>query len=173
MNEETPFTSQQTQDTPHDSASTAKLEQCLMDLAGAKDKYLRLQADFENYKRRSEKEKMSWMLSAQAGVLLDVVTIVDDFDRALSEAQKNAEQNPTLATWVTGIELINKALYKLLSKYGVEPMKDYTIFDPEKHEALMHVESPDHQSGQIVSVLQKGFMHKDTVLRPAKVSVAR
>ena len=61
----------------------------------------------------------------------------------------------------------------MLAKYGVSPMKDQHVFDPEKHEALMHVDSSEHKSGDIVQVLQKGFMFKDTVLRPAKVSVAK
>ena len=146
-----------------------KLTACMNELGGLKDRYARLGSDFENYKRRIEKEKSSWMQSAQTAILSDLLGIVDDFDRALQAGK----QQESTAQLLSGFDLIEKSLHKLLAKYGVTPMKDYQTFDPEKHEALMHVDSPEHKSGDIVQVLQKGFMFKDVVLRPAKVSVAK
>lgn len=151
--------------------NSLELTACINELVLLKDKYARLGSDFENYKRRIEKEKSSWMQSAQSAILTDLLTVADDFERALQAGKQNQQESS--AALLAGFDLIEKGLQKLLAKYGVVPMKDYQTFDPEKHEALMHVDSPDHASGDIVQVLQKGFMHKDTVLRPAKVSVAK
>lgn len=161
-------TNHQTQTSTNNELST-----CKTDLANAHERIARLQADFENYKRRTEKDRASWSLTAQAGILIDVISIADDLDRAMQEARKSAEQNPALANWITGFEMIEKSVTKMLSKHGVQEIKDYSQFDPEKHEAIMQVESPAHDSGQVVAVLQKGYMFKDTILRPAKVSVAK
>lgn len=155
------------------SKENSELSACKTDLANAHERIARLQADFENYKRRTEKDRASWSVTAQAGILVDVISIADDLDRAMQEARKSAEQNPLLANWITGFEMIEKSLTKMLSKHGVHEIKDYAEFDPEKHEAIMQVESPEHESGQIVAVLQKGYTFKDTILRPAKVSVAK
>ena len=157
------------QETAQTNQSNHELDLCRASLNDVKDKYARLGSDFENYKRRIEKEKISWMNVAQTAILTDILAIIDDFDRAL-EAGKKEEHSSSM---LTGFELIDKALYKMLEKYGVVPMKEYHAFDPEKHEALMHVESPEHKSGDIVHVLQKGFMIHNSVLRPAKVSVAK
>lgn len=128
-----------------------------------KDRALRTAADFENFKKRSEKERLMWIANAQSSVLLDVISIVDDFDRAFSSsASKDA-----------GFELIYKSLQKILEKYGVQEIKDLTEFDPVKHEAILQVESADHKQDDIVQVLQKGYLFKGEVLRPAKVSVAK
>lgn len=144
-----------------------ELEQCQQDAAQWKDKAARIFADFENYKKRMEKEQASWIQTAQLSMLKDLLTVIDNFDRALST--KNDAQTDVYA----GIEMIYKSVVQLLQKYGVKEFTEYTTFDPELHEALMDVQSPDHQSGQIVQVLEKGFMIKDKVLRPAKVMIAK
>lgn len=149
-----------------------QLQACKAELAHMSDRVARLQADFENYKRRQEKERAAWFTSAQSMVLLDLLAIVDDFERAMSEAQKNSGNNPELTNWLMGFVLIEKSLSKVLAKFGVTVMTDFTTFDPEKHEAIMQVDS-EKTSGSIVDVLQKGYLFKDTVLRPAKVSVAK
>lgn len=130
-----------------------------------KDRCLRTAAEFENFKRRSEKERVSWITNTQAAVLTDILEIVDDFDRAIAAKQENAT--------VPGFELIYKSFQKILQKYGVQEIKENTDFDPSLHEAIMQVDSADHQSGHIVQVLQKGYRFKDQILRPAKVSVAK
>lgn len=130
-----------------------------------KDRCLRTAAEFENYKRRSEKERVSWITNSQAGVLGDLLEVVDDFERAMAAKDEHAT--------APGFELIYKSFQKLLHKYGVQEITETTEFDPTLHEAIMQVESADHQSGQIVQVLQKGYRFKDQILRPAKVSVAK
>jgi len=132
-----------------------------------KDKYTRVFADFENYKKRMNREQIQWMQTAQTMVIKDLLTVVDNFERALSQ---KTEEN---AAVYVGIEMIYKSVVQLLTKYGVKEFTEYKEFDPEFHEALMHKESPDHESGQVVEVLEKGFMIKDKVLRPAKVTVAQ
>jgi molecular chaperone GrpE len=131
-----------------------------------KDRYLRCAADFENLKKRTEKERAVWISTAQATVLQDIISIVDDFDRAFAQpvGQENA---------IAGFELIHKGLQKILEKYGVTSLQEVKHFDPVMHDAIMQVESPDHTHGDVVQILQKGYMHKGEVLRPAKVSVAK
>ena len=138
-----------------------ELTVCTEALAKSQEQLRYLQADFENFRRRTEKDRSQWMQIAQTDVLKNILTIVDDFDRAL-QSQHDA-----------GFELIHKALVKLLGNYGVEVMRDVTVFDPEKHEAIMHVATADKEPGSIVEVLQKGYIHKGSVLRPAQVSVAQ
>ena len=144
-----------------------ELQKCQQDAAMWKDQASRIFADFENYKKRMDREQMSWMQTAQVSVLKDLLTVVDNFDRALvAKTDVNADM-------YAGIEMIYKSVVQLLNKYGVKEFTDYQQFDPELHEALMDVESADHTTGQIVQVLEKGFMIKDKVLRPAKVMIAK
>jgi molecular chaperone GrpE len=114
-----------------------------------------------------DREQIQWMQTAQTMVVKDLLTVVDNFERALSQKTEDT------ASLYIGIEMIYKSVLNILAKYGVKEFAEYNEFDPEKHEALMHAESADHESGQIVQVLEKGFMIKDKVLRPAKVTVAQ
>lgn len=144
---------------------TQQLNECLNQKEEWKDRCLRTTADFENYKKRAEKERSLWITSAQSSILSDLLSIVDDFDRAFSLSQENQS--------LTGFSLIHKELHKFLEKHGVTEIKEVKQFDPHLHEAIMNAESADHESGAIVQVLQKGYMFKGQVLRPAKVSVAK
>ena len=107
------------------------------------------------------------MQTAQVSILKDLLSVVDNFDRALQG------KNDASADVYAGIEMIYKSVIQLLHKYSVKEFANYQAFDPELHEAVMDIESADHQSGQIVQVLEKGFMIKDKVLRPAKVIIAK
>lgn len=145
---------------------------CFQELTQTKDQLMRVSADFENFKRRVEKDRAQWTTIAQADVLRNVLPIVDDFDRAL--AQKRAtEMSAEQTAWLSGFEMIAKSLQKLLSTAGLQEITDLTVFDPQFHEAIAQVDSPDHASGKIVSVVQRGYIFKGTVLRPARVTVAR
>jgi molecular chaperone GrpE len=158
---------QENQHKVEETQENEELQFCKQELAQWKDQATRIFADFDNYKKRTEREQSQWMEVAQATILKDIISFVDDFDRALS--QKTDDTKDLYA----GMEMVHKSLMKLLEKYGVKEFTSYDHFDPELHEALMNVESDKHESGQIVQVLEKGFMHKDVVLRPAKVSVAK
>jgi|SRR5579859_1049825 len=161
----------QDQDIQNPNPQSDQLQDCKNELAQWKERSLRISADFENYKKRVEREKDQWIRMAQSNILFDLLSIADDFDRALSEARKSGSDQ--LKVWIEGFELTKKSLDKLLTKYDVQEIKDTGQFNPELHEAVMNVESPDHKSGDIVNVLQKGYTFKGHILRPAKVSVVQ
>lgn len=148
------------------------LQQCQNQLQEIKNKYLHVLADFENFKRRQEKERLQWSRIAQIDIVAPLLSIIDDFDRALS--QKKESVSSEVKQWLEGFELIHKELLKYLDKVGIKEIKviEHEEFNPEFHESVMTVES-EIPSGHIVTVLQKGYTFKDSVLRPAKVSIAR
>lgn len=154
----------QSQQNENSNALEHELKECKAQKEEWRERFLRLAAEFENYKKRAEKERTQWIQNAHALLLGDILAIVDDFDRAF--AQQGYEGN-------TGFELIHKALQKMLEKYGVTEIKDISHFDPMMHEAIMQVEDAGKSSGEIAQVLQKGYLHKGEVLRPAKVSVVK
>ena len=132
-----------------------------------KELYVRLLADFQNYKRRIEKERMGWMIDAQKDVLRPLVGIMDDMSRAVNACKGNE-----------GLELLQKNIEKTFKDLGVVEIDCSGKFNPEFHEALIEVESPGHTAGDIVEVHGKGYVFQPTehvsyVLRHAKVSVAR
>ncbi|AXK61101.1 nucleotide exchange factor GrpE [Candidatus Chromulinivorax destructor] len=150
-----------------EAAQISDLEVCQQEAAMWKDQYARISADFDNYKKRMDREQIQWMQTAQTMVIKDLLPVVDNFERALSQKTDDT------ANLYVGIEMVYKSVLQTLAKYGVKEFAEYKQFDPELHEALMHAQSADHESGQIVQVLEKGFMIKDKVLRPAKVTVAQ
>ncbi len=136
------------------------------------DKYLHMAADFQNYKRRSEKDRSNWVGAAQEEMLVRVLKIIDDFDRALSQHQSQ-EHSEQLDAWLQGFELIGKTMHKMLDEYDVKKITEYKTFDPNFHEAVAQVESEGHQEGAIVDVYEPGYLIGEKVLRPAKVTVAK
>lgn len=136
---------------------------CLAELSMWQDQCKRISAEFENFKRRVDRDKIAWSQIAKESILLELLSFVDTFEIALQ--QKDGVDH-------AGIEMVYQSLLKLLAKHDVVVMTQTKEFDPQFHEAIMQIESADHQSGQIVNVLSKGFMVKDKVLRPAKVCVA-
>lgn len=151
------------QDTMHDTAK---------ELAELQDKFVRVSADLANFQLRVVKERALWVAQAQAEVFKKVITIVDDFDRALHEHQKSSDA-ASCQSWLAGFELIGKRLAKMLIDSGVREIDCSIPFDPHYHEAIVHVTVPEKKSGDIVEVLQKGYLFNDVVLRPARVSVAQ
>jgi len=154
-----------TQESPAQTESTG----CDQAYSEMKEKFLRVTADFQNYKSRIERERMHSIALGQVAVLGKMLSIVDDVDRAIDEARKKEAE----ADWLAGFELISKAFYQLLADHKITPIAQMDTFDPELHEALAQVDSPDHESGMIIEIMQKGYMHNDRVLRPAKVVVAK
>lgn len=147
-----------------------QLEVCLAAQHEWKDKFMRATADFENYKRRAVREQTAWIETCQQKIFLDLLPIVDDFDRALQQAS-GADQS--VKSVLDGFLLIRASLIKLLHSFGIEKMSNYTLFDPVYHEAVAQVAHAEKKSGMIVEVLQQGYVWKDKVLRPAKVTVAQ
>lgn len=157
-----------------ESTATDSVEQAPVQEDAYKAQFLRVSADFANYKRRMDKERMQWATTGQVAVVTAFLPILDDIERAL-DATRAAQQdgNDELASALEGLELIEKNLNKVLSELGVVEVACDGAFDPHYHEALMQTHSDEHESGQIVQVLSKGYTYKDVVIRHAKVSVAQ
>ena len=131
-----------------------------------------LRADFENYRRNVEKEKKRWKEEAQSKILLDLLSVVDDFDRAVADLESE-DVSEDVYKRIEGIKLIYKSVLKLLEEYDVHEITQVETFDPQWHEAVMQVSETDVPSGNIVSVIQKGYTFKGNLLRTAKVTVAQ
>jgi molecular chaperone GrpE len=141
-----------------------------------KDLLLRKSAEFENYRRRIERERRELADYAAADLLRDVLPLVDDLERALAaapatqDAQKAAS---TVQAYRTGVELIHRQLLELLRKRGVTPIDALgTDFDPHLHQAVTQEPSADHREGEVMAELARGYKLGDRLLRPAMVKVA-
>lgn len=129
----------------------------------------RAQAEFINYKKRIEREQTQLFENASARVIKRFLDVVDDLDRAL----QNAPESGDAAEWASGIDLIYRKLLIILENEGVTPMKVAgEMFDPNLHEAIAQEDSEDHESGEIIEEIQKGYLIGDRVLRAALVRVA-
>jgi molecular chaperone GrpE len=144
-----------------------QLQACQQELAGLKDKFVRVSADLQNFQARITKERALWSQEAQIAVFKELLPIVDNFERALTEPALANEKNS-----LAGLVLISKSLNKMLHHFGVREIDCTGTFDPQRHEALMHVNDSQKKPGEIVAVLQKGYQVNDVIIRPAKVSVA-
>lgn len=148
-----------------------------LDAALAKaDEYLsgwqRERAEFFNYKKRMERELSLGGQNAFSNAVRRYLDIADDLARALKNKNRPTEGNG--AIWADGIDLIYKKLVGAFDADGVKMIDtDGKYFDPNLHEAISHEDSPDHESGQIIEVVQAGYMLGDRVIRPARVRVAR
>jgi molecular chaperone GrpE len=133
------------------------------------DRYLRKTAEFDNYRKRIERERREQADQAVVSLLQDVLLIVDDFDRALTvDAGGEAD------AYRKGVELIYQKLSDLLRKRGVKAFDSLGAeFDPNVHQAVVHESSPDHREGEVIGEMQKGYMMGDRLLRPAMVKVAK
>ena len=133
------------------------------------DGWQRSQAEMINYRKRVEREQARIYEDSSARVIKRFLDILDDLDRALANRPEDSEG----AEWANGIELIYRKLHTILENEGIKPMEtDGQIFDPNLHEAISQEESPDHESGQIIEVINKGYLIRERVLRPALVRVA-
>ncbi len=144
-------------------------EQLANDLAAEKDKYLRLFAEFENYKRRTSKERLELFKTANQEVLLSLLPILDDFDRALVEIRKSEDDLLT-----KGVELIFEKLKNTLSSKGLEEVAVVAgdAFDADFAEAITQIPAPsDNLKGKIVDVLEKGYKLGDKIIRFPKVVI--
>jgi len=135
------------------------------------DKFLRLNAEFDNARKRMQREKQEFIKYANEGVLFELLNILDDLERSV-EARETNHQDPE--AFLKGIEMILSHLYELLKNNEVKPIDAKgKIFDPAKHEALMQVENNELPEHTIVEELQKGYMLEDRVIRTSKVKVSK
>lgn len=144
----------------------AAIQEAAENLAGLQ----RIAADFQNYKRRTEQEREASAGRANEVLLLRVIALADDFDRAI-EAMPEALAGDS---WVQGIAAIDRKLRTLLESEGVTPIDALGLpFDPRQHEALPHIETSDAPDETIVAEIQRGYRVRDRVLRPSLVAVAK
>jgi molecular chaperone GrpE len=132
-------------------------------------RFLRLTADFDNYRRRTRQENAEIRRTANERLLLDIIPIIDNFERALNAAKKELPENI-----ITGIEMIYRQLHNLLSQEGVEPVESVgKPFDPVYQDAFERIETTEYPEGTVTAEVQKGYLLHGKVLRPALVIVAK
>ncbi len=133
------------------------------------DRLLRKSAEFDNYRKRVERERRELGDRAAVGLLAELLPVVDDFDRALT-----LDVGDESSAYRKGIELIHSKLHDLLHKQGVRPIDALGAdFDPNLHQAVVHEEAPGRREGEVIDELQRGYMLGDRLLRPAMVKVAK
>ena len=142
------------------------------ELKQSEDKFLRVHADFENIKKRLEREKYQAIDYASEKFAKDLLTPLDTLEMALASANVDLSAEELLPKLKEGIELTIKSFITTFEKHNITKVDTNCEFDPNVHNAVMQVDSPEHETGQIVSELQKGYMLKDRLLRPSMVSVA-
>jgi len=150
-------------------ALRAEVEAKRREAAEAHDRYLRTLADFDNYRKRTERERAEWRLRAQEQLLREILPILDNFDRALAAGSAAAGETGFRA----GVELIHRDFLKALERAGVRPFSAVgDSFDPARHEAVGRVERGDVADHTVVQETLRGYLFHDRVLRPAQVIVA-
>jgi molecular chaperone GrpE len=139
------------------------------ELEEMKDKYLRLVAEFDNYKKRSIKERFELMKTAAQETIVALLPVLDDFDRAKKSADNGSE------VFSEGVHLVYQKLYNTLEHKGLKSMDSQGVdFDPEWHEAITDIPAPtDEMRGKVLDTVEKGYVLNDKIIRYAKVVVAK
>ena len=134
-----------------------------------KDKYIRLYSEFENYRKRTAREKIDIITNASENVLKEIIPILDDFERAIA----NNENVEEISTIKEGFELIYNKIFKTLTNQGLTPMDSIgKSFDPDIHEAITKIPATkDKMKGKVMDVIEKGYTLNEKVIRFAKVVV--
>lgn len=147
------------------------LQQAESELAELRDKYLRMYAEFDNYKKRTVKEKLDLMRTAAQDTLTSLLPLLDDFDRA----KKIADDPATTEQFTDGVSLVYQKLYTTLSALGLRPMESTGMeFDPEQHEAVTEIPAPSPEmKGKVVDTIEKGYFLNDKIIRHAKVVIGK
>jgi molecular chaperone GrpE len=156
-------------DPPETTVDTDRLAALQRERDEYYDRLLRKTAEFDNYRKRIERERREQADQAVVDLLQELLLVVDDFDLALT-----VDADETAGPYKKGIELIHAKLHDLLKKYGVRPIETIGVdFDPNLHQAVIHEVSPEHREGEVIGELRRGYMMNDRLLRPASVRVAK
>ena len=146
----------------------AELEEKEATIQELKDRVRHLKADFDNYKKRQSDKKNEQVTKEKGELVKDLVPLYDNLDRAFKSFEKNNDKD----SFVEGVEKIYAQFAEFLEKRDIEPIQaEGEKFDPNKHEALMRVESDDHEHNEITEEFERGYMYKGNVLKPSKVKV--
>ncbi len=154
----------------------ASIDDLQAQIAELKEENLRTYADFENTKKRLMRDKDLSLEYAYEKIAKDLLPSIDSLEIALKSVRnaKEISDNAELLSKIEeGISLTLDNLLKSFAKHGIEPIATDGAFDPNFHDAIMQVDSDSHESGQIVSELQKGYKYKERVLRPSMISIAK
>lgn len=148
-----------------------KIQQLEADLSESRDKYLRLYAEFDNYKKRTIKEKLEMMKSASQDIITSLLPVLDDFDRA----KKSADDDQSSEQFSEGVTLVYNKLYSILKNKGLEKMESNSeLFDPELHEAVTEIPAPTEElKRKVIDTVEQGYYLNDKIIRHAKVIVGK
>lgn len=154
-----------------ETASDSDVVKLKADLEEAKDKYLRLFAEFDNFKKRTMKERLDLIRTAAQDTLQALLPVLDDFDRA----KKAAEMPGSTEVFSDGVNLVYSKLANTLEARGLKEMiSNGEVFDPEKHEAITEIPAPaENLVGKVVDTVEKGYYLHDKIIRYAKVVVGK
>lgn len=170
---ETQNSAEETGADDRDSGSTdlaAELAEKEKEAAANYDKYVRAVAELDNYKKRAVKEKNEILKYGNEGIVKDILPFIDSLDRAL----EHAEASNDIQAFKEGLKLIQDQLFSCLKKHGVEAIECAgRAFDPNFHEAMMQMESADHDENEVINEFQRGYMLNGRLLRPSKVCVCK
>lgn len=152
-----------------DDTTQIELDTLKTELEESKDKYLRLFAEFDNFKKRSVKERFEMMKTAAQETLSSLLPILDDFDRAKKSAESGAE------SFSEGVNLVYQKLFSTLEQKGLKAMESTGMdFDPEFHEAITDIPAPNEEmKGKVIDTIEKGYTLNEKIIRYAKVVVAK
>lgn len=149
---------------------TQRLQEKEKEAAENYDKYVRAVAEMENYKKRAVRDRADSLKYGQENLIRDILPLVDNLDRAMEHACNSND----FEAFKAGLQLIQNQLSGCLGKQGVEPIQAIGLdFDPNVHQAVLQVESPEHGHNQVVEEFEKGYLLNGRLLRPSKVSVCR
>lgn len=141
------------------------------EVASNLERFMRAQAEFENTRKRLERQNQDFVKFANEGIIIELLNILDDLERTIEVAQGKHQD---LTAFLKGVEMILAHLYDMLKEHGVKPIESQgKIFDPHYHEALMQVEDASLPEHTIVEELQKGYLMHERVIRTAKVKVSK
>ena len=156
-------------DTPEAMVSTDPVSDLQCERDDYHDRWLRKTAEFDNYRKRVERERREQADQKVTDLMLELIHVVDDFDRALT-----MDAGEGGAAYRKGVELIHAKLNDLLRRQGVQPIESLGAdFDPNVHQAVIHESSPEHREGEVIAELARGYTHGDRLLRPTMVKVAK
>ena len=156
-------------DRPIERQAGGDLDDLQAELDDLKDRLLRSQAETENVRRRTQRELQESRRYANQTLLLDLLPVIDNIERAISAAKESQEATGLLE----GFEMVHQLLLATLDKHHCRPVPaDGQAFDPAIHEAISHLPSPDHERGSVMVVSQQGYQLHDRVIRPAQVVVS-
>jgi len=148
-----------------------KLKNTELEAKQAYDRFLRVSAEFDNYKKRSAREMIDFRKYANESLISEMLTVVDNIERAISTSSSDDQANSCI---IEGVSLTLKEILRVFDNFGVKPIESLCkTFDPNFHQAVMQEESEEHPDNTVIAELQKGYMIHDRLLRPSMVVVSK